>query len=302
PTRVIDVGSPSRGPRLYRSEGEVASYVALSYCWGKPSDGTLKPLVTTRSNFSDHVASIPLDTVPITLRQAIEVTRALEIQYLWIDALCILQDDQADWVREASRMADVYANAIVTFAADWAPNSNCGLFVELGATASPHLYPRQHLAQVMTFQERLLSQRIIHFRNAELEWECKSGMQCECGHWINTTGKMALPHNPYSFGNAPEHLSLAWKRLVEEYTTRCITFGKDRLAAISCLARQYPFPPTSYIAGMWSPLLKYTLMWQNNNSHAHGKRTLNASDEPIRRPHEYAPSWSWASVVVPVRF
>ena len=44
------------------------------------------------------------------------IARALDIRYLWIDSLCIVQDDPADWEAEAARMKDFYAEILFTIA------------------------------------------------------------------------------------------------------------------------------------------------------------------------------------------
>lgn len=75
-----------------------------------------------------HCKGIPLDYFPKTFRESIEVARGLGVQYVWIDSLCIVQDDKADWEVEAGRMADVYSNAFATIFADRATHSDDGLF------------------------------------------------------------------------------------------------------------------------------------------------------------------------------
>jgi hypothetical protein len=58
------------------------------------------------------------------------IARYLEFDYLWIDCLCILQDDREDWNREAARMADVYSNAALTIAASRSPDCDDGFLSE----------------------------------------------------------------------------------------------------------------------------------------------------------------------------
>jgi hypothetical protein len=86
-------------------------YVALSYCWGRS-----RPLVTTMSNIIGHYQGIDISTLPKTFRDALSVTRLLGIQLLWIGALCIVQDDDADVTEQLSRMGAYYQNAKVTLA------------------------------------------------------------------------------------------------------------------------------------------------------------------------------------------
>jgi len=89
PTRVIDVGSGTVQPFLKITHGEVGRYRALSHRWGT-LDSQLKMLITKRECIENFCRAIPFETFPLTFRHAIEVSRSLGIQYLWIDSLCIV--------------------------------------------------------------------------------------------------------------------------------------------------------------------------------------------------------------------
>jgi hypothetical protein len=106
----VDVDNPSQ-IRLIETNGRKGRYVALSHCWGNR-----KPIVTNSATYDDHLNGIAFDTLPQTFRDAVAVVRALGYQYLWIDCLCIIQQDADDWHREAARMTSVYANAALTIA------------------------------------------------------------------------------------------------------------------------------------------------------------------------------------------
>jgi hypothetical protein len=140
PTRLLDLGSlPTKAEfeghtrdqhdlikntalkLVENTPGSVGQYIALSYCWGKGL-----PFTTTTANLPKHKedSGIKYAQLPKTLQDTIFLVRYLGIRYLWADCLCIVQDDKADWEREASRMADVYSNAYLTIAATRA--SHCG--------------------------------------------------------------------------------------------------------------------------------------------------------------------------------
>lgn len=125
PTRVIQVGSDLEEPYLYVSTQENADYIALSHCWGG-----MVPTTTTLATLEQHQREIRFSELPRTFRDAITVTRKLNIQYLWIDSLCIIQDSPDDWEREAAKMGTVYRNSLVCIAADGALNSHEGCFIE----------------------------------------------------------------------------------------------------------------------------------------------------------------------------
>ncbi|WAO94579.1 HET domain-containing protein [Fusarium falciforme] len=106
--------------------GRRGRYACLSYCWGK-SEFT----VTTRGNLKGHLElGIELKGLPQTFQDAVEVARELKLRYLWIDALCIIQDedDHEDWKRECGNMASIYRNSYLTIAAAWATSANGGCF------------------------------------------------------------------------------------------------------------------------------------------------------------------------------
>lgn len=91
-------------------------YAALSYCWGPPGDARSQPK-TFASTLDDNLKDIGFDTLSPVLKDAVKVTQALGIPYLWIDALCILQDHVLDWQRQCSQMGHVYSKAQVTIIA-----------------------------------------------------------------------------------------------------------------------------------------------------------------------------------------
>jgi hypothetical protein len=126
PKRVIRVGSASEEPRLYISNGEHADYMTLSHSWGGVS-----PIITTTDTLSQRMQAIPYKKLPKTFQDAVTITRSLGINYLWIDSLCILQDSQEDWQREAAKMKDVYANCYAMIAADDSPNAHGGCFTSM---------------------------------------------------------------------------------------------------------------------------------------------------------------------------
>ncbi|KAL1835715.1 hypothetical protein VTJ49DRAFT_6168 [Mycothermus thermophilus] len=130
PTRLLDVSTPGR-VRLHipGPNDPVEPYAALSHCWGR------RPFLRTLSGtLQEHCApaGVTWERLPPTFRDAADLTRRLGIRYLWIDSLCIVQDDHADWRREASRMAGVYRGAEVTISAARSPGAYGGLFAEVG--------------------------------------------------------------------------------------------------------------------------------------------------------------------------
>lgn len=87
-------------------------YVALSYCWGN-----VLSFRTTYQTLPGLIHGVKLDVLPKAFIDAVHLTRRLGVPYLWIDALCIVQDSIDDWEAESAKMASIYANAYITIAA-----------------------------------------------------------------------------------------------------------------------------------------------------------------------------------------
>ncbi|KAL8369126.1 hypothetical protein RB599_004534 [Gaeumannomyces hyphopodioides] len=96
------------------------SYVALSYCWGPDTTGIVKTLT---ENIDQHRRGISISTLPKTLQDAIAVSRSINVRYIWIDALCIIQNDLNDWEAESAKMLDIYSNSRLTIAVH--PAASC---------------------------------------------------------------------------------------------------------------------------------------------------------------------------------
>jgi len=138
PTRILDIGEdqgvdPTRICVVESSSGQTARYIALSHSWGGD-----KPIITERANLEDHIAGMPFSRFPKTFQDAVRITRKLGIRYLWIDSLCIIQDDQEDWEHEASRMAGIYRDSWLTLSGVCSTSPNSGIFrqdqaIDIGA-------------------------------------------------------------------------------------------------------------------------------------------------------------------------
>ncbi|KAH7366605.1 heterokaryon incompatibility protein-domain-containing protein [Pyrenochaeta sp. MPI-SDFR-AT-0127] len=123
PTRVLDVSVSEHMVVICEPGGKRGNYVALSHSWGNSAR-----LTATTKNLAILKRGVALASLPKTFTDAIEITRRLGIQYLWIDCLCILQDDARDWEREASVMGTLYQNSYLTISAANSTDSKTGCF------------------------------------------------------------------------------------------------------------------------------------------------------------------------------
>lgn len=209
PTRVIDVGPTdlTQNPRLLVTQGEKGSWAALSYCWGGNSS------IVLNSTNIDQFRNGEFSTTdyPATLIDAVYIARALKIRYLWIDALCILQDSPDDWAKESARMKEVYGGAILTIAATRSDSTEVGMLRERSisteacmiewksakTTSSSNVFLRSTSnfwdttmkdepinQRGWTLQESLLSPRTLSYGSQQMAWECQECKTSESGRPI----------------------------------------------------------------------------------------------------------------------
>lgn len=340
PTRVIDVRAEGQDPRLVITNGREGQYVALSYCWGDPRKHG-EPFKTTRENYETHQEALPLDKLPATLRDAVLLCRRLGLQFLWIDAICIIQHDADDWAAESGKMCDVYSQAALTIAADHADGNSGGLFHSQAFGAAPTMlsplrgrkvYARRDLARLhnditlllrqpagdtqpihtraWTFQESLLSHRSLRYTSDELVWECNTLRECECRRGApveldeESTRVFRTPEL-FSKMDGAKQAYLQWRQIVQVFTERELSFDDDRLAAVSGMARQFA---RMMQAALGREGEKYLAgLWEGDLA----TELLWTMEDDYwrldfvqqRRPKTWrAPSWSWAAMEGPVMF
>jgi len=296
PHRVLDVGGPEDTCDPYLcipDSGQEGNYVALSYCWRKDTDAFV---TTTSSNIRNRKAGIPLSSLPTALREAVHLTKRFDSRYLWVDALCIIQGDEVDWVTNAAKMDEVYGNAVLIIAAVSAASCMQGVLSpslfrhwKLHSQVTPDDEPINHRA--WTLQERLLSHRYLSFGTEYMTWQCQTltrvrHPETEMGdHGI---GPFAL--RTYHFSEISTNPFNLWLRIIIDYTSRHLTKKGDKLPALSSIAKAiHEHTHDQYLAGLWRRDILRLLLWRVDNN--------ILKSIPVYRPEKYrAPSWSWASI------
>ncbi|OBT80661.1 hypothetical protein VF21_00301 [Pseudogymnoascus sp. 05NY08] len=238
PTRVIDV-QPAN-PTLVSTTGKSGTYATLSYCWGlSPSNPWESMYTTTSATLTSQMGGIIFDELPKTLQDAVLVTRALGLKYLWIDALCIIQDSPLDVQREIAAMDSVYGNCEVVICATTSSSSQSG-FLNPRRDVEPLVnipfipceggeggvygfydtttFPARNDWQgvekaewnkrAWTFQERVVPPRVLHFSTTTLRLECRTSdfSELECTPRRVVVGNSVLG-NDYRYLGVLERLA-----------------------------------------------------------------------------------------------
>ncbi|KAK4443158.1 heterokaryon incompatibility protein-domain-containing protein, partial [Podospora aff. communis PSN243] len=257
--------------KLERTNGEEHIYAALSYCWGGTE--SIEATKTTKANLDERTSGFFLHHLPPTLRDAVAVTRSFGVRYLWIDALCIVQNCRKEWAAEAQKMMRYYSNALFTIvpvhseSADsgmrlgqdvpfarrlpgsWSVDSGADLV--LSATQKGTHRPDTIIddsawnKRGWTYQEKLNSARILFLFNHHLRLECREGSWDALSGWEARSPDswrfipMASPGSQAKTApNAREDLrwrdnDSSWASLVDLYTQRQLTNRGDKWFAFS---------------------------------------------------------------------
>ncbi|KAK4194937.1 heterokaryon incompatibility protein-domain-containing protein [Triangularia verruculosa] len=302
-------------------------YTTLSYVWGVLPD----ILETRTSNYASLqvpkalLASDVLDRLPKTVQDAIKATQEMGERYLWVDRLCIVQDDEANKAQQIASMASIYANSQFTIIAADGADANSGPF----GVSSPRTFsvkpvlefapgcqmrpgPETEEARLFapwhnrawTFQERLLSRRNLIFFRGSVIWQCKTSI------WVE--GVAGEPDG-IRFDDAwrtekrrPAHLAFdnhfmlqlhtpkwpdfkQFESLVRQYQRRKMTYQTDGLRAFSgildVLSRTYQ---GGFLHGMPNMFFDVAMLWEPQSG---SKPRLVAPGNT----ELLFPSWSWAS-------
>ena len=334
PSRIIEVApAGSLGvPRLRYTTGMKGLYLTLSYCWGCDQS-----YVLTTKNLDVLMTKLEVKMLPQTILDAIEVTKALGFEYLWVDALCIMQDSaeaaaRDDMNQELAKMDQIFRNATMTIVAACVSSVKDGFLKDrpgsgqrqfdipsrLGPNQFFVVHIQEHIyyddksepinKRAWTFQEQLLSPRLLIYASHTLQWQCRT-LKCNLGGSYYYSSPNAVPRLPSmqnlllngsqqkqegrQLGSDLPHSTLQhWLRIVTHYSLRKSSLPSDKLPALSALAISYaPIFGPGYLAGVWSRSAVQQLCWRTDS------RLF------FTRPPKYrAPSWSWAALDGPIYF
>lgn len=311
PSRLVDVGVEDSQARLCLA-GNIpvdARYLTLSHCWGNKAFSTL-----TRRNLETFSSGIPDVALSKTFKDAMKSTRELGFKYLWVDSLCIIQDNQTDWEQQARLMGNIYANSSLNLAAVDSPDGDGGCFFRRDSRHVQcwklRLYDDREAqksgmwncrrrnfglrslsenvlsTRAWAFQERCLAPRGLFFGKSAVGWECREMAASEILPNGFNDDSLTMPEIlPSQWRNlGTQQVPEFWFSVTTSYSKGDLTIESDKLVAISGIARLFAaWFKVNYLAGLWRENLVAQLIW-------YAPSKVGPPTKEYR-----APSWSWAS-------
>ncbi|PMD52694.1 HET-domain-containing protein, partial [Hyaloscypha bicolor E] len=295
--------------RLVRARSDW-KYLALSYVWGGVA--ILQAMIENIATLERQSSLLGLqEKIPKTIRDAMEMTKALKERYLWCNVLYIIQDDAEQKYDQIAHMDVIYRHASLTIAALSSINANSGLpgisreFTGpercLGGTENMLLIPQPlnldaidplpYERRAWTLQERIFSKRRIYFTEQNIFLSCSRGVSAE-----NDAGRVVRFRDSWEPLNKSEAIEglAAYVRIVNTYTRRDLSYQSDILNAFHGLGIPMENFRTRFTNGLPENPFDFSLLWAPERI-LHRRSGSSESEE-------FFPSWSWAGWIGPVTY
>ena len=300
-------------------------YIALSYVWGRAA--VFKHLLENSQDLR-KTGSFRLLPIPATIRDAMSLVHAIGERYLWVDSLCIVQDDLKMQQSEIMRMGSIYSSALFTIIAAAGDHANNGLpGVEPGSREQVQKILKLGNCELLTvidihktqngfdntvwgsrawtFQERALSNRVLVFSENQVYWSCRVASHSEERALENVR---VLERYRLSFPQTQQDDSLSWQSLqpfdycnlyddlLYIYRQRRLTYQVDTLNAFSGVTEVLAaLQSDTFFWGLPGSFFSYAMTWELT-----GRSSRNYIEIPIfgsdgTKEMIPVPSWSWAA-------
>jgi hypothetical protein len=307
---------------VIETNGRHGLYATLSYCWGKEEFLTLKT-----NNHAQLAKGIDENTLPPTFRDALATARSSSIPYLWIDALCIIQNSDIDKANEIAKMAEIYSSSALTIVAASAgsvfegfthPREHEETLYNIPVRLRPGVFGTMSVNELdavcydersepiskraWAMQEQVLSHRTLIFTSRTMMWNCHERIE-------NFGDSLYFPHNlgsGYNDNDEKYTLNLnslvldqkeacahqdkalsCWMRLVTAYSLRVTSLERDVLNALSGIA-SLPSFHNALGPEYFAGLWNYNLAKQLTWRTANAQSVLDADQIcSYERPREY---------------
>ncbi|KAI0186563.1 heterokaryon incompatibility protein-domain-containing protein [Xylaria flabelliformis] len=319
PRRLLSVGLDEKPMRLVLSDTIANTTQYATYCWGQSLQ-----LKSTKDSIKEFQEAVPVELLPATYREFIQIVRALAIPYAWIDALCIIQDDDDDWQHEAARMGDIFQGSILTIAAAQSsdtsegcfpmteqvdPNNGALLQVRQQQTEKPVILARIYKGDLRqssiqdsiisgrgwTLQEQLLSRRIVYCMKNDVHWQCQAcyktqtGLEFDAAEVFDLNLQILAPFVNSTVEENQQSYADLWRRIVENYSRRVFTYKTDKVPAIDGITKYMASVLNDTpILGLWKRTFGRDLAWtafSEGNKHEIAEHGASVMDL-VRLPGE----------------
>jgi Heterokaryon incompatibility protein (HET) len=308
PGRLVEISDEGHALKIVDVElSDGTPYTALSYCWG--GDMSLMLMAVNEKALRSGFRVKELAT---TMQDAVRLTWKFGLRHIWIDCLCVMQDNQSDWLHETSRMGSIYGGATFCISPVSAANASEGFlktrpasmaYLPSGSGSDIGLQTRPVYFRLQTrswskfkdqpsqkrgwcFQERLLSRRTLHITTEQILFECRHLADGEDGKkresipfdWRRRFFGLHWENPSATALETAENLEhRSWFNLIEEYSDTRFTIESDRLPALAALARRFDERfHDEYLAGLWRSHLHAGLLW----SVSHDRISIEAPLDP----------------------
>jgi hypothetical protein len=299
------------------------NYVALSYCWGTSKEG--KTWFQSQNQFirnlKEQNAFSPKSKygklLPKTIKHAIDLVSEIGERYLWVDSLCIVQDDREMVHNELRHMTGIYAGASFTIVAADGSHADYGLLgfrfstarklrqtvIKIGRNQSlvqPISYNYEgeaddgfrksvYHSRAWTFQEFVYSKRLLIFEEQSVRWECNTASWCE-DSIVTETSRKSRPRRVAKL----RHPSISeFEVIINMYNKRMLSHAEDALPAfLGIQSYLSPVFPHGFINGMPVLFFDIAMSWTPD-----GNVKRRTSESKATCP----PSWSWLGWTGPIK-
>ncbi|KAI1397315.1 heterokaryon incompatibility protein-domain-containing protein [Hypoxylon fuscum] len=314
--------------RLVCHPDKCIEYLTLSHCWGSLPHHKL-----TKDNILESRELLTDSHLPKTYRDAFQIAVSLGFQFIWIDSLCIIQDDPGDWKTQSSKMGSIYSNAYCNIAATWAMDGSDGCFskrdpflvdptilpldLNHGQTVNHQIHQDAHHRKrevgylrdvtdaplnkrAWVVQERYLAKRQLSFAKPQVYWEClelSASEQYPAGiptQLLYTRYDEVLPTPKPSIEFRGEfEFRRIWVLLVKLYSDCSVTHQSDKMIALSGLVQELQEITKDEYLAG---------LWKKDLSKqlCWEAKELEQSASRVRTSVYTSPTWSWASMDGPV--
>lgn len=296
--------------------GRTASrYIALSYVWVAPDKSTdvstAERLMLTQKSLNQfqergYLQGDVLARLPYTVKDAIVLVQKYGERYLWVDCLCIVQD--SDRTRDqVDNMGEIYAGAYLTIiAATTAGRLNTRKSTRCHSLDSTiqlyeKLFKTKWATRGWTFQEQMLSKRVIIFLDKEVFWDCQRCVWNRDDLTPESAPGTTLTRPYYETARRISTMSQPdldmYIEMISLYNSRDLTYPQDALPAISGVLSTLKRTFTSgFVGGLPCTFLDLALLWQ---PYSIASRRV-ARDGGSIASRKSLPSWSWCGWQCPV--